>query len=165
MDHFPKDLPSRANDRALYIGRPCSRTALDPLLILTLVSLISPRLRNCPDHGRGWRPSGSKRYATWTSWVRRLIQRVAKQSKFTEALGPGSRYSERNPIGGSQSYLVLIITTYTCEECAFGFQRSTGLRAAPTSSRRPTRVECGAVLTMSGVAAASSAIERMASTK
>src|SRR5437879_1028689 len=44
-----------------------------------------------------------------------------------------------------------------------GFQRRMGLRAAPTSSRRPTRVECGAVFTRSGSAAASSAIERMAS--
>src|SRR5207245_2614803 len=46
-----------------------------------------------------------------------------------------------------------------------GFQRRTGLRAAPTSSRRPTRVECGAVFTKSGCVAASSAIERMASIK
>ncbi len=45
----------------------------------------------------------------------------------------------------------------------FGFQRSTGLRAAPTSSSRPTRVECGAVFTSSGSLAASSAMERMAS--
>src|SRR6267142_1766304 len=48
---------------------------------------------------------------------------------------------------------------------AFGFQRNTGFLAAPTSSRRPTRVECGAVFTNSGFVAASSAIERMASMK
>src|ERR1700691_2341969 len=43
-----------------------------------------------------------------------------------------------------------------------GFQRRIGLRAAATSSRRPTRVECGAVFTRSGVASASAAIERIA---
>ena len=40
-----------------------------------------------------------------------------------------------------------------------------GFLAAPTSSRRRTRVVCGAVLTSSGFVAASSAIERMASMK
>src|SRR5262249_37216182 len=44
------------------------------------------------------------------------------------------------------------------------FHLNTGLRAAVVSSRRPTRVECGAVFTSSGVVAASSAIERIAST-
>src|SRR4029077_7134 len=46
-----------------------------------------------------------------------------------------------------------------------GFQRRTGLRAAPTSSKRPTRVECGAVFTKSGCVADSSAIEFIASMK
>src|SRR4029077_3425816 len=38
-----------------------------------------------------------------------------------------------------------------------GFQRKIGLRAAPTSSRRRTRVVCGAVFTISGFVAAFSA--------
>src|SRR5207249_2191698 len=41
-------------------------------------------------------------------------------------------------------------------------QRSTGLRAAITSSRRVTRVECGAVFTFSGSATHSSAMSRIA---
>ena len=44
-----------------------------------------------------------------------------------------------------------------------GFQRSTGLRAAAASSRRPMRVECGAFKTSSGSSRASFAIARMAS--
>src|ERR1700691_132835 len=44
-----------------------------------------------------------------------------------------------------------------------GFHRRIGLRAAATSSRRPTRVEWGAVFTRSGVASASAAMERIAS--
>src|SRR6202043_24897 len=46
-----------------------------------------------------------------------------------------------------------------------GFQRRMGFRAAVTSSRRPTRVECGAVFTNSGCVAASSAIDFIASMK
>src|ERR1700728_207176 len=46
-----------------------------------------------------------------------------------------------------------------------GFQRRIGLRAAATSSRRPMRVECGAVFTNSGFVSASAAIERIASIK
>src|ERR1700680_910363 len=46
-----------------------------------------------------------------------------------------------------------------------GFQRRMGFRAAVTSSRRPTRVECGAVFTKSGCVAASSAIDFIASMK
>src|SRR5205085_7478532 len=45
----------------------------------------------------------------------------------------------------------------------FGFQRSTGLRAAAASSRRPMRVECGAFRTISGSSMASRAIARIAS--
>src|SRR5204863_6924916 len=48
---------------------------------------------------------------------------------------------------------------------AAGFQRKIGLRAAPTSSRRRTRVVCGAVFTISGFVAASSAMAFMASMK
>src|SRR6185312_15291930 len=44
-----------------------------------------------------------------------------------------------------------------------GFHRRTGLRAAAVSSRRETRVECGAVLTSSGSPSTSWAIERIAS--
>src|SRR5215469_13923732 len=58
----------------------------------------------------------------------------------------------------------VLLKAYACEECALGLQRRMGLRAAVTSSRRLTRVECGAVLTISGFVAASSAIERIAST-
>src|SRR5215471_388804 len=46
-----------------------------------------------------------------------------------------------------------------------GFHRSVGLRAAATSSRRLTRVVCGACLTMSGVSAASLAMFFIASMK
>src|SRR6267143_1092447 len=46
-----------------------------------------------------------------------------------------------------------------------GFQRSIGLRAAPTSSSRRTRVVCGAVFTISGFVAASSAMDFIASMK
>src|SRR5947208_8429283 len=46
-----------------------------------------------------------------------------------------------------------------------GFQRSTGLRAAATSSNRETRVEWGASSTIFGSSSTSSAIERMASMK
>src|ERR1700752_1904036 len=48
--------------------------------------------------------------------------------------------------------------------CIFhGFQRRIGFRAAATSSRRPTRVECGAVFTRLGSSSVSAAIERIAS--
>src|SRR5260370_22332532 len=48
---------------------------------------------------------------------------------------------------------------------AAGFQRKMGLRAAPTSSRRRTRVVCGAVFTNSGFLAASAAMAFIASMK
>src|SRR5256885_14855204 len=45
----------------------------------------------------------------------------------------------------------------------FGFQRSTGLRAAAVSSSRDTRVECGASSTVWGSSSTSSAIDFIAS--
>src|SRR5579872_720096 len=47
----------------------------------------------------------------------------------------------------------------------YGFQRSTGLRAAVVSSMRETRVLCGALNTTSGVSSTSFAIDFMASMK
>src|SRR5689334_1162077 len=44
-----------------------------------------------------------------------------------------------------------------------GFQRNTGFLAAAASSKRPMRVECGALSTSSGSSTASFAIDRMAS--
>src|ERR1700675_2693935 len=59
--------------------------------------------------------------------------------------------------------VVLFVQSAASLRGVAGFQRKIGLRAAPTSSRRRTRVVCGAVFTISGFVAASSAIGFLAS--
>src|SRR5580765_7057373 len=54
----------------------------------------------------------------------------------------------------------------TNQQCPYaGFQRRMGLLAAAVSSRRLTRVECGASRTVCGSSSTSSAIDFIASTK
>src|ERR1700730_15462646 len=89
-----------------------------------------------------------------------LCREVNRLSKW------GSDYAVGITGAGSRPLcLTLCLAEFGSDSWREGSQRRIGLRAAPTSSRRRTRVECGAVLTRSGLLAASSAIERMASMK
>src|SRR5262249_29414411 len=67
-------------------------------------------------------------------------------------------------LGAAQQFVRLFVYLAALLALA-GVQRRIGLRAAPTSSRRRTRVECGAFFVISGVCAASSAIDFIASMK
>src|SRR5690606_40145230 len=62
-------------------------------------------------------------------------------------------------------YTTLFRSTDVVSTHEGGCQRRRGLRAAPASSKRLTRVRCGAVRTLSGSSAASRLLASIASTK
>ena len=132
------------------IIRPSMRA--DALSLATLsMKMSSFRIRSCGGDSRfqvlasgQYRTNSAFRRRTWR-WMQEIIFVL------------GSHDASSIPLGLLELYGWAVLAA------SFGFQRSTGLRAAAASSSRPMRVECGACNTSSGFSTASRAIDRIAS--